>query len=978
MSEVLLEQGQEQVDKSFWETVDRLPELAWPEQYEQQPDGSLVLVPVQGTYKLGNPDTVVARHRERFLEALDSHSAVIARSPTGTGKTTELTLYAMESGRYSRVLVTQPRVVAARSTAQYIRSKLAPLLGEELAAQTVGWHTAPDSDYDDIENLLTILTDGIPVQQLISDRTLGDDRTLLVIDEIHEDKTNMHLLMMLAKQRGIDVLLMSATVDVDQKAAYFADKNGVPAPIIDIEGRTYPIEERDYMAKQPMRNGRPARPNGSVTVPRPSQRAREHSEEEAKPVYRDAYTAAAEHASLGRDILLFVPDINDIQRATARLRERVPRGYTILGLHGDQTADEQELALRDYPGGKIIIATDVAMTSLTPNVDVVLDCGMSRSPRLNSGDGSLEVLPSSRAARDQRKGRCGRTKPGFYELVRLAGYPVPLSLDEIDEYDLPEILCKRPDEVLMKLGKMGLDSCEDLLAVPKDHEVELAVRRLRRLGAIGLTGFQLEKTGEQMVGLPLDAHAARMLSETYQYSQAVQMQMAAALAVQQAGGVHSRSMNRAQIQRLSKERDTDLFVGLDIFIEAMKMTDDERRQNGIIEQRFKRAFKAYEGLATRRLEIDPYDLTSPTDVERAQLHACMISGIDQVYRAQNNGRYADGVQKVRRKTKDSQLWTKPGDLVAGAAYNIGRVTQNNYSTARLVTNAFRVDIDSLREFVPERIEDRKRSKYRIDKNGVVQEQYAVYFDGRPIEKYYWQDADSSHETREVLLDRVLNDDFEGAEQLPTSIQAFRQQLSELRQLQHRTERPLDIDRVIHRMKAIIRQNMPSETASLSSVPVFAVPQQLSEVTSEVRREILSQSPEKLTLYNDLTQGFVDVPVAYVDNVAYITLSKELYPLLASEIPELLGRKVMVRPLSGHRYVDQATAYQERGSRRDGRGTIVAPEEVQRRRAERSAAERKSAAVMNAQAAIATPAKRSNRHGRGRRSEKAARGDATDL
>jgi len=978
VSEVLLEQDFEQVDKSFWQTLERLPDLEWPEQYEEQPDGSLVLVPARGTYKLGNKDTVVAPHRERFLEALEDHSAVVARSRTGTGKTTELTLFAMESGRYSRVLVTQPRVVAARSTAQYIRSKLAPLLGEELAKQTVGWHTAPDSDYNDVTNLLTILTDGIPVQQLISDRTLGDDRTLLVIDEIHEDKTNMHLLMMLAKQRGIDVLLMSATVDVDEKAAYFADKNGVPAPIIDIEGRTYPIEERDYTASRPMLNGRPVRPNGSVSVPRPSQVARESLEEESRPVYRDAYTAAAEHASLGRDILLFVPDISDIRRATARLRERVPRSYTILGLHGDQIADEQELALAHYPGGKLVIATDVAMTSLTPNVDVVLDSGMSRSPRLNIGDKSLEVLPSSRAARDQRKGRCGRTKQGYYELVRLAGYPVPLSLDEIDEYDLPEILCKRPDEVLMKLGKMGLNSCKDLLAVPESHEVELALRRLRRLGAIGLTGFQLEKTGEQMVGLPLDAQAARMMSETYQYSQAVQMQMAAALAVQQAGGVHSRGMNRAQIQRLSKERDTDLLVGLDIFIEAMKMTDDERRQNGIVEQRFNRASKAYKGLITRRLELDPDDLTSPTDVERAQLQACMISGIDQVYRAQNNGRYADGVQKVRRKTKDSQLWTKPGDLVAGEAYNIGRITQNNYSTVRLVTNAFRVDIDSLREFVPERIEDRKRSKYRIDKSGVVQEQYAVFFDGRPIEKYYWQDADSSHETREVLLDRVLDDDFEGAEQLPTSIQAFRQQLSELRQLQHRTDRLLDIDRVVQRMKAIIRQNMPTETASLSSVPAFTVPQQLSEVTSEVRQEILSQSPERLTLYNDLTQEFVDIPVFYVNNTAYLTLSKELYPLLASEIPELLGRKVMVRPLSGHRYVDQATAYQERGSRRDSRGTIVAPEEVQRRRAERGAVERRAAAVMTTQAAIATSTKHSSHRGRARRNERVTRAEVTDL
>ena len=935
MSEVLAEQYQEQADKYFWEVMEALPAIEWPEQYEQQPDGSLALVPALGIYKLGNPNTVVAPHRERFLEALENHSAVIARSPTGTGKTTELTLYAMESGRYSRILVTQPRVVAARSTAQYIRSKLTPQLGEDLAKQTVGWHTAPDSDYDDVDNLLTILTDGIPVQQLISNYSFGDDRTLLVIDEVHEDKTNMHLLMMLAKQRGIDVLLMSATVDVDEKAAYFADRHGAPAPIIDIEGRTYPIEERDYTATQPMRNGRPMAPNGSRSVPRPSKVAHKSAEEESKPVYRDAYSAAADYAHAELDVLLFVPDINDVHRAIGRLRERVPKGYTILGLHGDQTADEQQLALRDYPGGKIIIATDIAMTSLTPNVDVVLDCGMSRSMRLKNGDGSLEVLPSSRAARDQRKGRCGRTRPGTYELVRLAGYPVPLSLDEIDDYDLPEILCKRPDEVLMKLGKIGLNSCEDMIAAPNAHEVELAVQRLRRLGAIGLTGYQLEKTGEQMVGMPLDAHAARMLAEAQShYSQAVQLQMAAGLAVQQVGGVHSRHLNNAQIRRLSQERDVDMLVGLDIFIEAMKMTEDERQQKGIIEQRFKRAQKAYAGLAERYLYADPYDLTPPTDIERAQLHACMISGIDQIYRAQSNGRYADGVQKMRRKAKDSQLWTTPGELVAGTAYNIGRITQNNYSTARLVTNAFRVNVDSLREFAPERIEDRSNSKYRIDKNGVVQERHAIYFDGRPIEKYYWQDADSSRATREVLLDRVLDDDFEGTEELPSSIQAFRQHLSELRQLQHRTDRQLDIDRVVQRMKAIIRQNMPVETASLSNVPAFTVPRQFSEVTDEVRHEILSRAPGQITLYNELTQEFVDVPVAYINNVAHLTISKELYPLLASEIPELAGRKVMVRPMSGHRYVDQATAYEQRGSRRSSRGTLIADEEKRRRREER--------------------------------------------
>jgi hypothetical protein len=183
------------------------------------------------------------------------------------------------------------------------------------------------------------------------------------------------------------------------------------------------------------------------------------------------------------------------------------------------------------------------------------------------------------------------------------------------------------------------------------------------------------------------------------------------------------------------------------------------------------------------------------------------------------------------------------------------------------------------------------------------------------------------------------------------------------------------------MKAIIRQNVPIDTGSLADVPSFTVPRKLSQISNEERSEILSQAPDQLTLFNDLTQEFVTVPVVYVNNIAYITLSKELYPLLASEIPELLGRTIMVRPLSGHRYVDQATAYQERGSRRNNRGAIVAPEEVQRRRAERNAAERKSAGVISSQANIASAVKRSNqRRGRGFRGngKSATYGETTDL
>lgn len=943
MSEIAVSQHR----KEYENALEQAPTLAWPEQIHYLEDGSTELRSTTQDYKLGNPESVVAPHRERIIETVRNNQATIIRSPTGTGKTTEITMYLAESGLFDRLYVTQPRVVAARSTTQYERSRLEPVVGADIARQMVGWHTAPDSDYDESTNVIINLTDGIPVQQLETERSIGKDE-LLIIDEVHEDKINMHLLMLLAKKYDIHVVVMSATVDVDEKAAYLADSEGMPAPIIDIEGRTYPIEERDYSIKE--NTNQPSRPNGSVTLKR-DKVTQEHEEGEKGPFYRDAYAAVIDHARLARDIMLFVPDKRDVDRIMGKLQGRVPKSYAILGLHGDQTPAAQRAALRDYPGGKIIISTDVGMTSLTPNVDVVIDSGMSRLPRLDRGVDGLAVVPSSRAARDQRRGRCGRTKPGFYELVHLPGYPKPLSVDELETYDQPEILSKRPDEVILKLGRIGLDSCDQLIVPPSAAEVERAVHRLRRIGAVGLQGFALTHIGEMMDVLPLNAHAKRMLAESYQYSREVQLQMAAALAVEQAGGIHSRDITATQIRKLSKEQDADLLVGLDMFMEALKMTEDERFSRGVVEQKFQRAWAAYEGLATRHLDRDPDELRPPTDVERAQLHACLVSGVDQVYRAQGKGQYADGVQKMRRKARSSRLVTAPGDLVAGTPYNIGRVNNGMHSTARIVTNAFRVDIDSLREFAPDRIEDRPHSQYRVNKQGEVEEQISVHFDGRPLNKFYWQKAETSPKTREFLVNHLLEEELEDASNLPSSVQRLRAELAGLRHLQHRTDMPLDITAAVERMKAIIRENMPTEISTLHAIPSFTIDthRMISDYT---RQEILQDAPDVLTLFNELTNEFVDVPVTYIHNVAHITLSKELYPLLAADIPELHGRKVMVRPLNGHRYIDQAEAYAQRGARRDSRGTIVAPEEVRRRRQMRAMSDQQSATVL-AQTDLAT-------------------------
>ena len=753
----------------------------------------------------------------------------------------------------------------------------------------------------------------------------------MVIDEVHEDKENMHLLMLAAKKHNIRVVVMSATVDVEEKAQFLANEDGDSAPIIDIKGETYPVERRAFTVSETDAE------TGEVTE---------------RPYYRKAYEAVREYGQQGKDMMIFVGDIREVPRMMEQMRRYLPAQYAILPLHGEQTPDEQAAALRDYENGKLIVSTNIGMTSLTPNVDVVLDPGMSRVPCLNNGVEGLTFVPASLAETLQRLGRCGRTKEGIYERVRVDGYPVPKSMDELEAYSEPEVRTKLPTELIMKLIAMGYDSTDMMMIAPHAHEVERGVKMLHSLGAVALRGYaseslgELTQVGEQMVVLPVDAFSARMLVEARSYQPAVQLQLAAAMAVRRVNGIQSPSMTPTQLAQHTHEADNDLLVGLDLFIEGIKMNAEERQRAGISEKRFSNAMSAYEDIVRRQFantenednEDLAYELTMPTDLERAQLHACMMSGINEVYFSRGRGRLTGGRSKHKRKmTSSSRIRTEKGDVVAGKPFDISNVSRSNggsetrMSTAHLITDGMRVDIPSLRQSAGDRVSDRITDEVRVNHEGELEERVKIYFDNTYVGVDYWQPVGAEAHTKDFLIEHMFNESVGENAHFPDSIVRMREQLRDLRDLQKRTQVPIDIDAAIARMKDLVIEASADEEdiADMREVSFDVT----TVVSDDMRAEILKKSPDTVVLRDVVTGASMDVAVEYVEGVAYITLDKEYYGMLAGEITELAGHEVMVRTEGGSRYMTQAEAYLHRNENRyDLRGAAgVSSEEMIRRR-----------------------------------------------
>ena len=605
--------------------------------------------------EFGNHELPAFARKEEFLQLVADHRVVVVVGPTGSGKSTQIPQFLYEAG-YSTTL-TQPRIMASNNVGERIESEMADVIGRAEAREIVGVHTSEQNTTTE-HTKITVLTDGLRLAQMTSrDGELLDE--VLVVDEVHEWNMNIELTVAWAKKLlrenpNLRVVLMSATVDAHALANYFADATGDIPPVLEIEGRTFPVERREE--------------SNSTMVKQ-----------------------AVEHCETARSMLLFVPGINEVDDTIDELRKRLPpevsKTATILPLHAQMNKREQDRVMWPCDGLKIIVATNVAQTSLTiPGVDLVIDSGLERHTELDAEEaGGLELHYCSQAEMDQRAGRTGRDVAGLYIHTRYDEDSDFVPYVQRDKYSTPEILRTDVSRSVLRTAAYGQDFAELDLFHPVDPGViKRAKGVLSDLGALDETG-QITGIGEYMNRFPVRPSLGRMLYESSRYSESVRMQMAAIAASIEAGGLprFGRDVGTRWQSLLGEDRNSDMFGELDIFIKLHalrregKLTEKFMTEHDLNHKNVERAMKQYEKIARRAHVTDYYETPQQlSEEDRDVLESCIYAGMaNYTYiHAGSEGirpvyRQAD-TTRVPRQLSNRSIVTHPTNVVVGAPYNV--------------------------------------------------------------------------------------------------------------------------------------------------------------------------------------------------------------------------------------------------------------------------------------------------------------------
>jgi ATP-dependent helicase HrpA len=421
----------------------------------------------------------VSAERARIAEAIDTHQVTVVCGATGSGKTTQLPKICLELGRGARGMIghTQPRRIAARAVAGRIAGEIG-----EAGQGLVGWkvrfadRTGPGCQ-------VKLMTDGILLAEIRDDPDLTGYDTL-IIDEAHERSLNIDFLLgylhrLLPRRPDLKVVITSATIDPARFAEHFGN-----APVIEVGGATYPVEVR-YRPPEDL---------------------------ETADIATGVLAAVDELAATegAGDILVFLPGEREIRESAEALRKHHPAGTEVLPLYGRLSAAEQDRIFQPSDRRRIVLATNVAETSLTvPGIRHVIDTGLARISRYSyrSKIQRLQIEPVSRASADQRRGRCGREAPGV--CVRLYAED---DYAERPAFTDPEVRRTNLASVILQMETLGLGHIEDFpfLDPPDPRFVRDGYRLLRELGAVD-DRQQVGPMGRKLARLPVDPRLGRMI-----------------------------------------------------------------------------------------------------------------------------------------------------------------------------------------------------------------------------------------------------------------------------------------------------------------------------------------------------------------------------------------------------------------------------------------------------------------------------------
>ncbi|MFC7219600.1 ATP-dependent RNA helicase HrpA [Streptomyces polyrhachis] len=479
-----------EVDRAELRVADRraaVPEVSYPEQLP------------------------VSQRKDDILAAIRDHQVVIVAGETGSGKTTQIPKICLELGRGVKGLIghTQPRRIAARTVAERVAEELRTPLGE-----SVGWKVRFTDQVSDTTHV-KLMTDGILLAEIQTDRELRQYDTI-IIDEAHERSLNIDFLLgylaqLLPRRPDLKLVITSATIDPERFSRHFGD-----APIVEVSGRTYPVEVR----------------------------YRPLLEEGAEDADRDQVTAICEavdelqrEGSGEGDILVFLSGEREIRDTADALEKRNLRDTEVLPLYARLSHAEQHRVFQRHTGRRVVLATNVAETSLTvPGIRYVIDPGFARISRYSHRTKvqRLPIEPISQASANQRKGRCGRTADGI--CIRLYAEDDFLTRPEFTD---AEILRTNLASVILQMTAAGLGDIErfPFIDPPDRRNIKDGVQLLEELHALDTKEKdprkRLTPTGRKLAQLPVDPRLARMVLEADRNGCAREvMVIAAALSIQ--------------------------------------------------------------------------------------------------------------------------------------------------------------------------------------------------------------------------------------------------------------------------------------------------------------------------------------------------------------------------------------------------------------------------------------------------------------
>jgi ATP-dependent helicase HrpA len=434
------------------------------------------------------PELPITERRSEIVEAIRSHQVLVITGETGSGKSTQIPKMCMEAGQGRERFIgcTQPRRIAAITLAQRVAEELGPAW-----SSTVGYKIR-FQDRTARSTRIKFMTDGILLAEAQRDRQFRAYDTIIV-DEAHERTLNIDFLLgliqkVLPSRPDLKIIVTSATIDPERFSAAFGG-----APIIEVSGRTYPVD----VWYRPLDTAEAKDGEGEVSI----------ADQAVEAI--DELKAIWDVADRG-DILVFMPTESDIRETVQRIEERHYAHTVVLPLFGRMAAGDQQRVFQLTPQDRIIVATNVAETSVTiPRIRYVIDTGLARISQYNarSRTQGLPISPISQASADQRKGRCGRVEAGL--CIRL------FSAEEYLNRPLftpPEILRSNLAEVILRMLYLRLGNIQDFpfIDAPSPAAVKDGFAVLKELGAVD-DHRHLTQRGRIMARLPLDPRLARML-----------------------------------------------------------------------------------------------------------------------------------------------------------------------------------------------------------------------------------------------------------------------------------------------------------------------------------------------------------------------------------------------------------------------------------------------------------------------------------